>query len=202
MNVDHHTIKITWLVTKLEIRLGKRRRVLSYLTIYFIRWFPNKYLKIDGMSQCVTHKHQSSTSQTCHEHIWSPKFVTNIDVTHKMSHSKVKIGFVIGILNLHPFHNMSNVIVEYVDYHCQYHFLISFSWNMIARKPFCLIAFLFVGLASGVGKQCVVIPSKTLSNRIKSISSAASYIIIFIRVRYPLIILYPHWKGVLHFRDK
>ena len=26
---------------------------------------------------------------------------------------------------------------------------------MIARKPFCLIAFLFVGLASGVGKQCV-----------------------------------------------
>ena len=39
---------------------------------------------------------------------------------------------------------MSNVIVEYVDYHYQYHFLISFSWNMIARKPFCLISLLFV----------------------------------------------------------
>ena len=27
-----------------------------------------------------------------HEHIWSPKFVTNIDVTHIMSRSKVQIG--------------------------------------------------------------------------------------------------------------
>ena len=49
--VDHHIIKITELVPKLEIRLGKRRRVLSYLTIFLYDDFPTNTQKL--MEKCL-----------------------------------------------------------------------------------------------------------------------------------------------------
>ena len=133
-----------------------------------------------GDSEC--HKHHSPTFWIDHQisnlsptHLVS-NTVTNIDVTDKVSSSKIQIGSSSKMqtgqnTNLSPFS-------QYVECDwriCPISSSISFSdfshsvKNMIARITFCLIVFLFVDLASGIRRQRVSIPSKTLSKRIKSI---------------------------------
>ena len=48
----------------------------------------------------LANHYRSPTSQTCHQHIWSPTSVTNIDVTKKVGRLVEIVGQIIDVIRL------------------------------------------------------------------------------------------------------
>ena len=78
----------------------------------------------------------SPTSQTCHQHIWFPTSVTNIDVTLPSPWACLALSYVEDfwmLCRILAYHQCNNILYDANIWPNEFRFLSSLYWNIIAK---------------------------------------------------------------------